>query len=195
MTENKKPVLVGAAAWILILLGGYHVARAAYGNFALAVMLDSPSVLLGLATSTMPVETPPLARLLVENTRLVFAFYFFISLAMFVTGLGLLLRKAWGVSAFKWLCYIGGASGFIILLFPGLIVPKPYVFGGVALTPEFNAAVTRMKFQLRLAAALFGAAAFWIGRRFERPDIMAEFAGIKRASAPPAAMPGGGSGE
>ena len=175
--------MVSAAAWVLMLMGGYHVVMAAYSNFSLSAMFSSPSVLLGLAGSTIPVELPPLARLAVEHIRLVFCFYFFISLAVAVTGFGLLLRKVWALSAFKWLFYVGAASCFIILLFPGLAVPKPYIYGGVSLTPEFNAAVTRIKFQLRLIAALLGAGAFWIGMRFERPEITNEF--VRRPGALP----------
>ena len=63
MTENKRSVLVLGAAWALVLLGGYHLARAAYGNFSLAVMFESPAAMLSLANSTAPVELPPLARL------------------------------------------------------------------------------------------------------------------------------------
>ena len=175
MTENKRSVLVLGAAWALVLLGGYHLARAAYGNFSLAVMFESPAAMLSLANSTAPVELPPLARLAVDHIRPLFGFYFLLALAVFVTGLGLLLKKAWALSAFIWLCYIGAASCFIVLLFPGLAVPKPYIYGGLALTPEFNAAVARAKIALRVSAALFGSGAFWFGRRFERPDIRNEF--------------------
>ena len=179
MTENKRSVLVLGAAWLLALMGGYHVARAAIGNFSLAVMFESPVAMLRMASSTAPVELPPLARLAVEHIRLLFGFYFLLSLAVFVTGAGLLLKKAWALSAFIWLCYIGAASCFIVLLFPGLAVPQPYVLDGVALTPEFNAAVARAKVVLRVIAALFGAGAFWFCRRFERPDIRNEFAGSR----------------
>ncbi len=167
-----------------MLMGGYHGVMAAHSNFSLAAMFSSPSVLLGLAGSTVPVELPPLARLAVEHIRLVFVFYFFVSLTVAVTGFGLLLRKAWALSAFKWLFYIGAASCFIMLLFPGLAVPKPYIYGGVSLTPEFNAAVARIKFQLRLIALLLGACAFWVGRRFERPEITSEFVRRPGALAP-----------
>lgn len=160
-------------------MGGYHLACAAYGNFALAVMFESPAAMLSLANSTAPVELPPLARLAVEHIRLLFGFYFLISLAVFITGAGLLLKKAWALSAFIRLCYVVAACCLIVLLFPGLVVPKPYVYGGVALTPEFNAAVARARIALRVIAAIFGAGAFWSGRRFERPDIRNEFAGSR----------------
>ncbi len=175
MTENKRSVLVLGAAWLLVLMGGYHVARAAIGNFSLAVMFESPGAMLSLANSSAPVDLPPLARMAVDHIRLLFGFYFLISLAVFVTGLGLLLKKAWALNAFIWLCYIGAASCFVVLLFPGVAVPKPYIYGGTALTPEFNAAVSRAKIVLRVIAALLGAGAFWSGRRFERPDVRTEF--------------------
>jgi hypothetical protein len=179
MTGNKRSLLVLGAAWVLTLMGGYHLARAAYGNFSLAVMFESPGAMLSLANSTAPVELPPLARLAVEHIRLLFGFYFLLSLAVFITGLGLVLKKAWALSAFIWLCYLGAASCFIVLLFPGLAVPKPYTYEGLALTPEFNAAVARAKIVLRVIAVLFGAGAFWFGWRFERPDVRNEFAGSR----------------
>lgn len=179
MTEKKTSVLVLGAAWGLVLMGGYHVARAAIGNFSLAVMFESPAAMLNLANSSAPVDLPPLARLAVDHIRLLFVFYFLISLTVFITGLGLVLKKAWALSAFIWLCYLGAASCFIVLIFPGLAVPKPYIYGGTALTPEFNAAVERAKIVLRLITALLCAGAFWFGWRFERQDIRNEFVKVK----------------
>lgn len=178
MPENKKSVLVSAVAWSFIALGGWHAARAAYDNFALAVMFSSPGFMLGLAGSTMPVEVPPLARLAVEHMRLIFVFYFFASLAVFISGLGLRSRKAWALNASKWFFYIGAACCLVVFLFPGLLVPKPYVYDGVSLAPEFNAAVRHMKFQLRLMAVFPGAAVLWLSRRLEKPEVKSEF-GLK----------------
>lgn len=179
MTENKRSVLVPGAAWVFILMGGYHLACAAHGNFLLAVMFESPGAMLSLGGSTMPVDPPLLARLAVGHIRPLFGFYFLFSLSVFITGLGLLLKKAWALNAFIWICYTGAATCFIVLLFPGLVVPRPYIYGGVALTPEFNEAVSRAKFQLRFIMALLGAGAFWCGWRFERPDVRKEFAKVK----------------
>ncbi len=171
MPENKKSILIPVVAWIFITLGGWHAARAAYDNFALAAMFSSPGFMLGLAGSTMPVEQPPLARLAVEHMRLVFIFYFFASSAVFIAGLGLRLWKAWALSASKWLFYIGAACCLVIFLFPGLFIPKPYVYAGVSLAPEFNSAVEHIKFQLRFMSAFPGGALLWLARRFEKTDI------------------------
>ncbi len=174
----KWPGLVSAAAWTFIIFGGWHAARAAYDNFALAAMFSSPGFMLGLAGATMPVELPPLARLAVEHMRLVFVFYFIVSLTVFITGVGLFLRKIWALSAARWFFYLGAACCLIILLFPGLLVPQPYFYAGVSLAPEFNAAVAHMKFQLRFMSAFPGAAILWLAWRFEKPDIRSQF-GLK----------------
>ena len=174
----KRLGLVSAVAWVFITLGGWHAARAAYDNFALAAMFSSPGFLLGLARATIPVEPPPLALFVAEHMRLVFVFYFFASLAVFIAGLGLLLRKVWALNASKWLFYIGAACCLVIFLFPGLLVPKPYSYAGVSLTPEFNAAVEHVKFQLRFISAFPGAAGLWFARRFEKPEVKDEF-GLK----------------
>ena len=99
----KRPPAVGALAWFLVAFGGWHAARAAYDNFALAAMFSSPGFMLGLAGATMPVEAPPLARFAVAHIRLLFVFYFFVSLSVLLAGAGLLLRKVWALSASKWL--------------------------------------------------------------------------------------------
>ncbi len=176
--ENKRSVLVSVGAWAFIIFGGWHVARAAYDNFAMASMFSSPSFMLGLAGATMPVETPPLARFAVEHIRLVFVFYFFASLAVFIAGSGLLLRKAWALNSSKWFFYIGAACCLLVFLFPGLLMPKPYVYAGVSLAPEFNVAVEHMRFQLRLFSAFPGAAGLWIARRLENEKVRREF-GLK----------------
>lgn len=167
----KSPVLLAVVGWSFAAFGGWHAASAAYDNFALAAMFSSPGFLLGLAGSTMPVDAPPLARFLVEHMRLVFVFYFFASLAVCAAGAGLLLRKAWALAAVKGLLYFGAACCLLLFLFPGLLVPRPYLFGGVALTPGFNAAVEHMRMHLRLLSALPGAAALWLAWRLEKPDV------------------------
>ena len=175
---SKRPALIAALAWFFVAFGGWHAARAAYDNFSLAAMFSSPGFMLGLAGSTMPVEAPPLARFAVAHIRLLFIFYFFASLAVFIAGAGLLLRKAWALSASKGFFYLGAACCLLIFLFPGLLVPKPYFYAGISLAPEFNAAVGQMKFQLRLFSALPGAAFLWFSWRLEKPDVKSAF-GLK----------------
>ena len=174
----KRPALIAALAWFFVAFGGWHAARAAYDNFALAAMFSSPGFMLGLAGATMPVEAPPLARFAVAHIRLVFIFYFIASLSVFITGAGLLFRKAWALSASKGFFYLGAACCLLIFLFPGLLVPKPYFYAGISLAPEFNAAVGHMRFLLRLTSAFPGAAFLWFSWRLEKPDVKSAF-GLK----------------
>jgi hypothetical protein len=88
-----------------------------------------------------------------------------VSLSVFATGIGLLSRRAWAVRTAKIIFYSAAVFCFTILLFPGLLVPKPYILNGAPLTPDFNAAVGEMRLQLRIAAALFGAVALRIATR------------------------------
>lgn len=175
MTENKRSGLVGAAAWVFTLGGGWASACAAYNCLILASMFSSPGFMLGLAGTTLPVEMPPLARLAVEHIWAVFIFYFLVCFNICITGIGLLAGKAWALSAFRWFFYIGAGCCLGIFLFPGFVVPEPYIYRGVSLAPEFNSAVAALRVQFRLAAALLGAGAFWLARRFERPDVRNEF--------------------
>lgn len=175
MPENKRSVMVSAAAWLFILAGGGSLAVSVYNGFILASMFSSPGFMLGLAGATLPVEMPPLARLAAEHIRLVFIFSFLVRLDIFITGIGLMARKAWALTAFRWLFYIGAACCLLILLFPEFVVPRPYLYGGAPPAPEFNAAVAALRFKFRLTAALLGAGAFWLARRFERPEIKNEF--------------------
>lgn len=175
MTENKRSAKVSSAAWAFMLFGGCHSVRAAYDNFTLADMFSSPSFLLGLAGSTLPVNMPPLALLVTANIHLVFAAYLLASLCVCSTGIGLLLRKAWALTAARRLFYVAAACCFVVFLFPGLLVPKPLVYEGVQLAPEFNAAVGTMKTQLRIATALLGSLLFLAAHWFNRPGIREEF--------------------
>jgi hypothetical protein len=175
MTENKRPALLGAAAWGFILAGGYFSVVAARNAFVLFALFSSPGFMLGLAGSTLPVEMPPLARLAAERMPLVFAAYFFFWAGVCIAGMGLLARKAWGLASARWLCYIAAACCLVLLLFPGLVVPKPYTYRGVSLTPEFNAVVGAIRIQLRLITVVLGVCALWLARRLEKPDIRNEF--------------------
>lgn len=175
MTENKRSLKVSAAAWFFTLLGGCHSVRAAYDNLTLADMFSSPSFMLGLASSTLPVNLPPLARLVVANIHLVFAVYLLASLGVCVAGIGLLLRKAWALTAVRRIFYAAAACCLVVFLFPWLLVPRPLVHEGIELAPEFNSAVGTMKTQLRIAAALAGAVLLLTARWFARAGIREEF--------------------
>jgi hypothetical protein len=175
MTENKRSALVSGTAWAFILLGGYHAARAAYDNFTLAELFSSPGFMLGLAGSTLPVQLPPLARLVVEHIQVFFVLYFLVSLTVCVAGTGLLARKPWARTAAVWLFYLSAAAACALFLFPELLVPKPYLFEGRALTPGFNEVMGRLRFQTRLLAAALCACAVWLARRLERPEVRQEF--------------------
>jgi len=58
------------------------------------------------------------------------------------------------------------------------VVPRPYVYEGISVTPEFNDMVSGMKTGFQAVSALLGVALLWLARRFERPEIKAEF-GLK----------------
>jgi len=175
MAEKKRSILASAAAWALILSGGATAAAVARDAFILVSLFSSPGFMLGLAGSTLPVEMPPLARFAAGHMWTVFGLYFIAGLNILIIGIGLRARKAWAFAAFRWMLYIVGGCSLIILLFPGLVVPGPYMYEGVALTPEFNSAMAAVRFQLRLISAVLGAAAVWFVRRFEKPDIKIEF--------------------
>jgi|GEM_PF-4830385 len=178
MADKKRSWIETVIAWMLVLLGGYHTLRAVYDNLMLADMFSSAGLLMGLATSTMPVEPPPLALLAARHIRTLFMLYLLASVAAFSIGLGLLLRRSWARVSAKLMFYLIAACCFALLLFPGLLVPKPLIQDGIAISPGFNAAVAWLKFQLRLTAALAGAAALWAATRFEsRPAAAAPVQG------------------
>jgi hypothetical protein len=171
MTDKRRSILVAVCAWSLTLLGGWHSACALYDNFTLHAMFSSPGFMLGLAGASLPADLPPIARLAAEHIRLVFVFYFLVSLTVLISGSGLVLKKAWAIAAVGRLFYISAACCFIVFLFPGLLIPKPYVYGGMQLSPEFNAAVARLKFQAQILAALLSTAGFWFGRWLGKPEV------------------------
>ena len=90
-------------------------------------------------------------------------------------GFGVLRRAKWGRGGFTALLYLGAAVLFLLFLFPRLIVPKPLFYQGVALAPEFNAAVKAAGLWLQVFCGPGAALSLWLARKFESEEIKREF--------------------
>ncbi|MDO8805761.1 MAG: hypothetical protein Q7R35_15180 [Elusimicrobiota bacterium] len=136
---------------------------------------SSQAFFLSLARSTVPVDMPPLARLIVRDMRLVFIFFVFFWFSGFALALGVWGRREWARRGAVYMLYLLSAAGLLVLLFPWLAIPRPLVYGGVSLAPEFNAAVRSAAFTLRMGALLAGSLCLWWALALDRGELKKEF--------------------
>ena len=144
----------------------------------LLTLLDvfgTPAFLLGLAHATLPTEMPPLAGLIVRHARLFFVFSFFFWVSAFALALGTWARREWARRGAAAMLYLLAAAGLLLLLYPWLAVPKPLMYGGVSLAPEFNGSVKAAAFVTRVASFLGGGVCLWWAMLLDRGSLRSEF--------------------
>ena len=138
-------------------------------------VFGTPAFYLGLAKATLPTEMPPLAGLIVRHMRLFFVFSFFFWASALALSLGVWARREWARRGAAAMLYLLTAAALLLLLFPWLAVPKPLIYGGVSLAPEFNASVGAAAFVARTAAFLGGAVSLWWALALDRGALRSEF--------------------
>jgi hypothetical protein len=128
-----------------------------------------------MVNATLPMEMPPLAMLMARHMRSSFVFFFFFWLSLFALAAGVWLRREWARRGAVWMLYLLSAAALLLLLFPWLVVPRPLVYGGVQLAPDFNAMVNAANFLARVAAAAGGALCLWWALALDRGGLRLEF--------------------
>ena len=172
--EGKSKML-SSLSLAAAAVSGYLVFKSGTELFSFLEMYSTPAFSLGLAKATLPVEMPPLARILARDMRAAFTFAFVFWLSGFVLALGVFLRKEWARRGACWMLYLLSAAALLLLLFPGLAIPRPLVYGGVSLAPEFNAVVRAAAFSARIAALLAGGLCLWWALALDRGGLKKEF--------------------
>lgn len=118
--------------------------------------------------SLVPVDMPPLAALAADHPLFLFILTAAFWLSGCVLSLGVWRRREWARLGAVAMLYLIGAAALLMVLFPALVVPKPFVYEGVELAPEFNAAVFKAAFILRSVSACIVLVAFWWARLLEK---------------------------
>lgn len=138
-------------------------------------IFGSPAFYLGLARATLPVEMPPLGAVMVRHMRMFFLFSALFWLSALVLSAGVWARKEWARRGAAAMLYLLAAAALLLLLFPWLVVPRPLVYEGVSIAPEFNAAVTAAAFAARAGAFLGGVVCLWWALALDRGALKGEF--------------------
>lgn len=172
--ESRSRALSGLAL-AAALLCCFMAVKALRDLYTLLEVFSTPAFYLALARSTVPAEMPPLAGIFVRNMRLVFVFSALFWFSGFVLALGVWGRREWARRGAAAMLYLLSAAALLLLLFPWLAVPRPLVYGGVSLAPEFNEAVRGAAFIARIAALLAGGLCLWWALALDRGELKKEF--------------------
>lgn len=138
-------------------------------------VFSTPAFYLGLARATLPVELPPLAGFMVRNMRLFFVFSLLFWLSGLALALGVWARREWARQGACWMLYLLAAAALLLLAWPWLAIPRPLIYGGVSLAPEFNNAVRAAAFAARALAFLGGGLCLWWALTLDRGPLRREF--------------------
>lgn len=172
--EGRSKVL-SALALGCAAAAGVMSALAMRDLLTLLNIFGTPAFYLGLARATLPVEMPPLAAFIVRHMRLFFLFSAIFWVSALVLSIGTWARKEWARRGAAAMLYLLAAAALLLLLFPWLAVPRPLVYEGVSLAPDFNAAVTAAAFAARVASFAGGVVCLWWALALDRGTLKAEF--------------------
>lgn len=174
LPEGKSKALSAGSLAAAALCAAMTV-KAARDLAMLLQVLSAPAFYLSLRHATLPVEMPPLAAFIIGHARLFFAFLLFFWLSGLVLAAGVWARREWARRGAVWLLYLAAGAALLLLVYPWLAIPKPLMYGGISLAPEFNGAVRAAAFFARFAAAVCGALALWWALLLDRGALKAEF--------------------
>lgn len=149
--------------------------RAARDLLTLLDVFSTPAFYLSLARATLPVDMPPLASFIVKHMRLFFSFSLLFWLSGLAVSLSVWARREWGRQGAVWMLYLLFAACLLVALYPWLAVPKPFVYNGISLAPDFNAAVRSAAAAVRGAGVLLGAIFLWWALALDRGRAKSEF--------------------
>jgi hypothetical protein len=172
--DGKSKVLSGAALSAAVLCAIMSF-KSASSMVTLLDMVSTPALSLGLLHATLPSQMPPLASLLVRNVGLFFSFMLLLWLSGLILSLAVLARKEWGRQGAVWMLYLLSSAALLMLIYPWLAVPRPIMYQGISVAPEFNAAVRSAAFFARLTAFLGGGSCLWGALALDRGELKKEF--------------------
>ena len=174
LPEGKSKALSAGSLAAAALCAAMSV-KAARELWLLLQVLSSPAFLLSLRQAMLPVEMPPLAAFISGNIRLFFAFLLLFWLSGLTLAAGVWARREWARRGAVWLLYLAAAAALLLLVYPWVVIPRPLLYRGISLAPEFNDAVMAAAFFARLVGAVCGALALWWALLLDRGALKAEF--------------------
>lgn len=174
LPEGKSKAL-SAGALAAAAVCAFMTVKATLALLPILELYNSPAFELSMLRATVPVDMPPLARFMVDHVRLYFAFFLFFWFSAFVLSLGLWARREWARRGACWLLYLLSAAALLVVFYPWLAVPKPFMYGEISLAPEFNAVVRTAAYLARLAAFLGGGVCLWSALLLDRGRVKGEF--------------------
>lgn len=160
--------LLSAAALALGCVCGQMAFFAGSDLIVMARLSSTSAFNLFMMRSLVPVDMPPLAAFAADHPLPLFALTVLFWLAGCVLSFGVWRRKEWARVGAAAMLYLVAGAALIAVLAPTLVVPKPFVYDGVELAPEFNAAVLRAAFLLRLVSACVMVVSLWWARLLEK---------------------------
>lgn len=175
LLPDGKSKILSTLALAAAAGAGFMTALAARDLLTLLNVFGTPAFYLGLARATLPTEMPPLAGLMVRHMPLFFSFSLIFWTSGLVIAAGVWARREWARRGAYSMLYLLAGAALLLLLFPGLVVPKPLVYRGISLAPEFNASVRAAAFVARVAAFLGGGVCLWWALALDRGALKSEF--------------------
>ena len=174
LPEGKSKPLSLLALGLALFCG--LMAALSIGRFVMLIgMSSSPSFMMTMAQTTVPVEMPALAAFAAEHIMLFFAASVLLWLSSCVLALGVWRRREWGRQGAVLLLYLLSAAAFLTMLFPSLVVPRPLFYEGVSIAPQFNAVVGRAAYWLRIVSLCGGSLLLWWALALDRGPARLEF--------------------
>lgn len=174
LPEGKSKAL-SAGALAAAGACAFMTVKAALALLPILELSVSPAFELSMLRATVPVDMPPLARFMVDHVRIYFSFFLFFWLSGFILSLGLWARREWARRGTCWMLYLLSGAALLVLFYPWLVVPKPFMYGDVSLAPEFNAVVKTAAYLARLASFLGGGGCLWGALLLDRGRLKGEF--------------------
>jgi len=172
--EGRSKWLTGTALG-LAAVGGV-MALLSISDLVTLLRLNSSAAFFSyMAKGKVPVVMPPLAAFAAERPVALFAFGASFWASACALALGVWRRAAWARSGALWMLSLLTAAALLLLLFPGLAVPRPLYYDGQPIAPEFNTLVRRTAFALRLLCVTGGGLCLWWAHLLSRGRLRAEF--------------------
>lgn len=174
---TERSNFVTTLAWTFIILGGFSSLIAIAQNLMVHLVFPLDEMKAQMAAGPGAEHMPPFARFMMQYFEWIFGVFMLLSLATFVSAIGLLKRREWARLTFIGLMVLGvvwNLAGFFIqqLILTQMPIPPDaplevrQEFAGVQQIMTVVMAVFGLAF-----AGLFG----WLAWRLRAPRIVAEF--------------------
>lgn len=174
---SERSNFVTLLAWVFIVLGGFSSLIGIAQNLMVHLVFPLEDIRAQMATSQSAQHIPAFARFMMQYFEWIFGFILLLSLATFISAVGLLKRREWARLTFIGLMVLGvvwNLAGIFIqqLMMSQMPIPPDAPlefrqnFAGIQQIMTMVMAVFGLAF-----AGLFG----WLAWRLRAPQIVAEF--------------------